>query len=80
MLITWIIYFVIISIFYKWLISWGGAERIEGWLSFIVIGWFALDWKAEQIKFFTIIMWLFFTMIFLYGLFNPRFRYDYFIY
>lgn len=80
MLITWIVYYILTSLVYKWIISWGGAERIEGWLSFVIIGWFSLDWKAEQIKLFILIMWAFFTLIFIYGLFNPRFRHEYFIY
>ncbi len=79
-MITWIVFYLVTSLLYKWLISWGGAARVEGWLSFIVIGWFALDWNAEQIKLFILIVWFFFTIIFIYGLFDSRFRDEYFLY
>lgn len=79
MLITWIVFYIAVSLFYKWILSWGGAQRVEGWLSLIAIGWFALDWSAEQIRLFALIMWLIFTVVFVVGLFNPAFRQEYFM-
>ena len=80
MLLVWIAYYLLISVFSRWIISWGGASRVEGWLSFIVIGWFALDWRAEQIRLFVLLMWIVSTFVFIYGLFNPAFRVEYFLY
>ena len=79
MLITWIVFYIAVSLFYKWILSWGGAHRIEGWLSVAAIGWFALDWSAEKIRLFALIMWIIFTVIFIIGLFNPAIRQEYFM-
>ena len=72
--------YLLISLFYKWVISWGGAKTIEGWKSFFLIGWFALDWNSEQIRLYALIGWLVTTVIFIIGCFNSQFREEYFWY
>lgn len=47
--------YAVTSLFLKWIISWGGAKWIEGWRSFFLIDWFALDWTAEQIRFYALL-------------------------
>lgn len=79
-MLKWILCYILMSLFNFWVISWGGAKKIEGWLSFFAIGWFALDWKAEQIRLFVLISWFFLTLTFIYGLFNEAFRTEYFFY
>ncbi len=79
-MISWLIFYLLVSLFNYWIVFWGGAQRIEGWLSFILVGWFAWDWKAEQIRFYVSIMWFVFTLLFIYGLFNQDFRDEYLFY
>lgn len=79
-MIFWIAMYLLISLFYKWVISWGGAKTIEGWKSFFLIGWFALDWNSEQIRLYALIGWLVTTVIFIIGCFNSQFREEYFWY
>lgn len=77
-MLVWIIYYLLISLFHKWILSWGGAEFLEGWKSFFAIGWFAWDWTAEQIKLYTLISWIMFTILFIIGCFNADIRHEYF--
>lgn len=79
-MITWIAMYLLSSLFYKWVLSWGGAKTIEGWKSFFLIGWFALDWNSEQIRLYALISWLVTTVIFIIGCFNSQFRAEYFWY
>lgn len=79
-MIFWIAMYLLSSLFYKWVLSWGGAKTIEGWKSFFLIGWFALDWNSEQIRLYALIGWLVTTGIFIIGCFNSQFREEYFWY
>ena len=79
-MIFWIAMYLLSSLFYKWVLSWGGAKTIEGWKSFFLIGWFALDWNSEQIRLYALIGWLVTTVIFINGCFNSQFRAEYFWY
>lgn len=79
-MIFWIAMYLLSSLFYKWVLSWGGAKTIEGWKSFFLIGWFALDWNSEQIRLYALIGWLVTTVIFIIGCFNSQFRAEYFWY
>lgn len=79
-MIFWIAMYLLSSLFYKWVLSWGGAKTIEGWKSLFLIGWFALDWNSEQIRLYALIGWLVTTVIFIIGCFNSQFREEYFWY
>jgi hypothetical protein len=63
------------SLFWKWVISWGGAQWLEGWRAFFFLEWFALDWKAEQIRLYALVAWLISTVFFIVGLINPEYRF-----
>ncbi|MEN2508423.1 hypothetical protein V8Z77_16055 [Stutzerimonas stutzeri] len=63
------------SVFWKWIISWGGAQWIEGWKSMVVLDWFAWPWNAEQIRLYALVMWSFSTLFFVIGLFKPEWRF-----
>ena len=56
--LLWLLGFLGTSWVNYWILAMGGAKKIEGWLSFFVVGWFALDWHAEQIRLYVLIIWL----------------------
>src|SRR5690606_37143698 len=49
------------SLFWKSIISWGGARSLEGWKSMVFLEWFAWGWSAEQIRLYAVVMWGFTT-------------------
>ena len=63
------------SLFWKWIISWGGAQWLEGWKSMLFLDWFAWSWNAEQIRLYALVIWVFTTIFFLLGLFKPEWRF-----
>ncbi len=52
----------------------GGAKWIEGWKSFFLIEWFALDWNAEQIRMYVLIIWVASLIWFILGVIKPELR------
>ncbi len=54
----WVIAYLISSLFWKWIISWGGADYLEGWKSMFILNLFAGNWDTEQIKFYALLMWV----------------------
>lgn len=72
----WALLFLIESIYCWWIIGFGGAKWVEGWKSFFMIDWFALDWNAEQIRLYVLIIWLFSCIWFVVGLFKPELRFE----
>lgn len=56
------------SLFFKWLLSWGGAEKIEGWMAGCLIGWNAWTWDSEQIRLYELLAWAAVTVLFLFAL------------
>ena len=79
-MLIWIGYYVLVSLFSWWLISGGGAEKLAELGSTSILSWLSAQWNAEQIKLYTGIVWIFFSLLFIYGLFNPQFRDEYFLY
>ena len=73
----WSLLFILESIYCWWIIGYGGAKWIEGWKSFFMINWFALDWKAEQIRLYVLIIWGFSVLWFIAGLMKPELRFYY---
>lgn len=63
------------SLFWKWIISWGGARWLEGWKSLVFLEWFAWGWNAEQIRLYALVAWGFSTLFFVVGLFKPEWRF-----
>ena len=67
--------YVASSLFWKWIISWGGAAWLEGWRAFFLLEWFAAHWSAEQIRLYALIMWIASTLLFAVGLIVPEYRF-----
>ncbi|OLP18016.1 hypothetical protein BST81_13330 [Leptolyngbya sp. 'hensonii'] len=74
-LIAWIVSFALTSLFWKWVLSWGGAEWLEGWKAFFVIDLFAGFWSAKQIKLYGLICWIGSGIWFVVGLIWPAMRF-----
>ncbi|WP_313209711.1 hypothetical protein [Stutzerimonas nitrititolerans] len=67
--------YCLISLFWRWIISWGGAHWLEGWKAMAFLEWFAWPWNAEQIRLYAVVMWGFTTLFFVVGLFKPEWRF-----
>ncbi len=68
----WILLFVLQSLFWAWVLFWGGADILEGTLaSAFLISWLAPEWSAEGIKLFAAIVWFFSALWFVLWLFEP---------
>lgn len=67
--------YLLSSLFWKWIISWGGAQWLEGWKSMLFLDWFTWSWNAEQIRLYAVVIWAFTTIFFLVGLFKPEWRF-----
>ena len=74
-LTAWIIQFALQSLFYKRILSWGGAQWLEGIKSALTLGWMTWDWNAEQIRFYILIIWIFSSVWLIAGLLNPFLRF-----
>ncbi|MCG8429294.1 MAG: hypothetical protein MI754_18230 [Chromatiales bacterium] len=73
-IVEWIVVFSLNSLFWKWIVSWGGAQWVEGWKAFFVIDWFAAAWTAEQIRLYGVIIWFCTATWFVLGVFIPGLR------
>lgn len=72
--LLWCMSYALCSALNYWLLACGGAKVVEGWLSIFVVGWLAWDWNSEQIRLYTLIMWLVETVVFVLGLLNTPLR------
>lgn len=54
--------YALYSLWCKWLLSWGGADKIEGWLAALLIGGRAWGWDAEQIRLYALCSWVAYTV------------------
>lgn len=70
----WVLLFIAESLYCWWIICFGGAYKIEGWKSFFLIEWFALDWNAEQIRMYMLIIWVASLIWFMLGVIKPELR------
>ena len=70
----WIGSFVVLSLFWKWVLSWGGATWLEGWRGFFFEG-FSPFWSAEQIRFYALLAWIGCSIWFVVGLLHPAYRF-----
>ncbi len=71
---AWVLIYALSSLWWKWILSWGGAHFIEGVASWFTIGWFAPRWDAEQIRLYALCIWVIQTIWFVLGLFWPEAR------
>jgi hypothetical protein len=74
-LTVWIIIFCANSLFWKWIISWGGAEIIKGWVAGLFFEWLVSDLNAEQIRAYALLVWIISGGWFILGVFLPEFRF-----
>lgn len=72
--IEWILLYICQSIIFKWIISWGGAQWLEGIKSALTLGWMTWDWNAEQIRFYILIIWILYSIWFAVALLFPDLR------
>jgi hypothetical protein len=71
----WIVIFVFSSLFWCWILFWGGAEWLEGtFLSGLLLHMRAPLWSEEGLKIFAGLTWLIHGVWFLIGLFVPSAR------
>lgn len=71
----WIFCAALSSLFWLWVLRWGGAERLEGtFASGFLISWFAPKWSAEGIKLFALLSLISTLGAFVVGLFVPDLR------
>lgn len=70
----WLLLFIVNSLYCWWIIGFGGARWIKGWKSFFLIEWFTLNWNAEQIRLYVLIIWLASVVLFVVGIINPELR------
>lgn len=73
-LTEWVGIYLLGCLFNYWVLAMGGAKWLEGWKSFFAISWSALDWSAEQIRLYVLVIWIFQTIWFVVGLVNPSVR------
>lgn len=73
-LLAWVILYMLQSLFFKWVLSWGGASWLVGLKAVLSFGWFTWDWNAEQLRLYALILWFFASIWFVIGIFNPELR------
>ncbi|HZK79630.1 MAG TPA: hypothetical protein VFC46_01150 [Humisphaera sp.] len=74
-LLTWIEIFAACSLFWTWILFWGGADWLEGSFLSGVLLWFrAPEWSSEGIQLFAACSWVFQAIWFIIGLFIPSLR------
>ena len=74
-LTAWIIQFALQSLFYKRILSWGGASYIKGWKSIFFLDTESSSWNEEQVKMMTLFLWIGFSILFVIGLIYPEYRF-----
>ena len=50
--------FLVYSTFCYWVVVMDGADRLEGWKSFFLLGWFAASLTAAELRFYVGVSWL----------------------
>ena len=70
----WILCYAGFSLLFKWMISWGGAEKVEGWIAGLSINLVAWDWTVEQLRLYALASWVVLSIFFVLGLWFPEWR------
>ena len=71
---VWFLIYLLLSLYTKWVVSWGGASFLESWTSFWNSSGYFHQTTEEQIKLATKWFWLGITVWFVIGLFIPEVR------
>jgi hypothetical protein len=75
--LLWVGLFAVTSLFWCWIIFWGGAEALEGTVaSLFLISYFASRWSADGIRLFAWCSWIVSGFWFVLGLFVPETRFS----
>jgi hypothetical protein len=75
-LLLWVAVFAVLSLFWSWILFWGGAEWLEGsFLSGLLLDVWAPRWSADGIKVFVKLTWFLAGVWFVVGLFVPAARF-----
>ena len=72
---VWVLIYLAVSIMFKWIISWGGADYIKGWKSIFFLDMESSSWNEEQLRAMALFLWIAFTILFIIGLIYPEFRF-----
>jgi hypothetical protein len=73
--LLWIALFAAGSLFWAWILFWGGAERLEGTLLSGILLWCqAPTWSTTAIKVFAAGSWAIQAVWFVIGVFSPAVR------
>lgn len=72
---VWVLIYSVVSLMFKWIISWGGADYIKGWKSIFFLDMESSSWNEEQIRAMALFLWIAFTILFIMGLIYPEFRF-----
>ena len=71
----WIISYIALTIFWLWIVRWGGAEWVEGkFISGFLVHIWAVTWSAEAIKVFAWGALIINTVLFALGIIFSDFR------
>lgn len=72
---VWVLIYLAVSLMFKWIISWGGADYIKGWKSIFFLDMESSSWNKEQLRAMALFLWIAFTILFIIGLISPEFRF-----
>jgi len=72
---VWVLIYLAVSLMFKWIISWGWADRIKGWKSIFFLDMESSSWNEEQLRAMALFLWIAFTILFIIGLIYPEFRF-----
>ena len=72
---VWVLIYLAVSLTFKWIISWGGADYIKGWKSIFFLDMESSSWNEEQLRAMALFLWIAFTILFIIGLIYPEFRF-----
>lgn len=74
-LIAWTLVFLASSLFWSWIIFWGGAAWLEGsFVAGLFVHFRAPTWTEEGIKIFAVLTWICEFIWFMIGLKSPEVR------
>ena len=72
---VWVLIYLAVSLMFKRIISWGGADYIKGWKSIFFLDMESSSWNEEQLRAMALFLWIAFTILFIIGLIYPEFRF-----
>lgn len=71
-LFEWSLIHAASALFWMWILSWGGAKKLEGWGAWLTIDWLAARLEAEQLRLYALCMLAIQTIWFVHGALDPE--------